>query len=98
MDVILSRNDISHLKQALLNHGYIDIHVMMALDKDAIDSLTYKTPDGAQDLPILIFDKALLSIFFDYVIYKITMVILLEISGQASPRKTSMSSELLPHT
>ena len=95
MNVVLDRNDASQLKKALLKHGYTDIHAMMALNDDDINSLTFDLDETSPDRPILKFDKALLTMFLDYVIHKENLENGLEITGRILQKKILMISELV---
>jgi hypothetical protein len=58
------------LKRALLRHGYNDNHSIYSLDEDDMNFLTYDEPGGSSDIPILPFDKVLISTFFDFVLHE----------------------------
>jgi hypothetical protein len=70
MDVVLERDSTSPLKRALLQHGCDDIHSIYWLDDDNMNFLIYDEPGGSSDVPILPFDKALISTFLDFTIHK----------------------------
>jgi hypothetical protein len=70
LDVILERDDSTPLKRALLQQGYNDIHALAILSDDVINSLTHDDPKGKVDVPILNFEKALISAFLDFIIHR----------------------------
>jgi hypothetical protein len=65
LDVILKRDDSTPLKRALLQQGYNDL-----LSDDVINSITHDDPKGKVDVPILKFEKALISAFPDFIIHR----------------------------
>jgi hypothetical protein len=70
LDVVLARSDGSSLKKSLIQHGYTDIHGLMMLNDDVISSLSYDEPERGLDVPLLKFEKALISTFLDFVIHR----------------------------
>ena len=72
MDVILDRDDISPLKLALLKHGYTDVPALLRLVRESINSLTYDQIGGAADVPILLAEKGLISVFLHFVLSKVS--------------------------
>jgi hypothetical protein len=71
LDVVLEKDDNTPLKQALLQQGYIDIHALAVLTNDVIDSVTFDNPDEEEfEVPILKFEKALISTFLDFIIHR----------------------------
>jgi hypothetical protein len=71
LDVVLERDDNTPLKQALLQQGYNDIHALAVLTNDVVDSVTFDNPDEEEfELPILKFEKALISTFLDLIIHR----------------------------
>jgi hypothetical protein len=72
---VLDRDDNSPLKQALVKYGYKDIHALVMLEEVVIPALTYDIIDDTlefpvieEDIPILPFEKALVSMFLEYII------------------------------
>jgi hypothetical protein len=92
LDKVLNRGDTSPLKKSLIKNGFTDIHSLAMISDDIIDTLTYDDPDNSlTDVPIITADKALLSIFFGFVLHREAQMTRLAIIGRQSPRANLMS-------
>jgi hypothetical protein len=93
LDKVLARGDTTSLKKSLTQHGCIDIHALMLLSDDVISSLNYDDPEGEGHIPLLRFEKALISTFLDFIVHR---KLIRKMVGWTSRRKNSMIFESIP--
>jgi hypothetical protein len=97
LDVVLERDDSTPLKRALLQQGYNDIHALAVLTNDVIDSLTYDNPDDEEfEVPIMKFERALISTFLDFIIHRNNINNPVGTIGPPSRKQNLMTSESTP--
>jgi hypothetical protein len=70
LHVVLAQGLTSPLKRSLLKHGFKDIHAFHMLDDCIIDSLTYDSLEGGDDVPISASDKTLAANFLEYIVHR----------------------------